>query len=271
LAPTLDPLSLLSLAPLPLPDCDPIANNIGLRPPTLSSFAEEVREKNLLRAGGHGIPIARRSGRAVKSLACPVCVCYPARMYDLRIPSHIVLVCWIVWAAYWVFSARHVKETRERQSAQSRRRYLVVTIAAFVLLISDTSGIYPLNLTFLKRSAGTRAFGAAICVLGTLLAVWARHVLAGNWSSDVALKENHQLIERGPYGAVRHPIYTGMLAMCLGTATLGGRVAQLVGFVLMFVAFWLKLTQEEELLTAHFPDQYPAYKKRVRALVPFIL
>jgi protein-S-isoprenylcysteine O-methyltransferase Ste14 len=39
----------------------------------------------------------------------------------------------------------------------------------------------------------------------------------------------------------------------------------------MFVAFWIKLRQEEVLMLQHFPNDYPVYKNRVKALVPFII
>src|SRR6185436_17634885 len=102
-------------------------------------------------------------------------------------------------------------------------------------------------------------------------AIWARTVLGGNWSSSVTFKENHELIERGPYRLVRHPIYTGILTMTLGTAIVAGRVAAWLGLVFFFVLLWLKSRKEEELLTKHFPEAYPAYKARTKALIPFLL
>jgi protein-S-isoprenylcysteine O-methyltransferase Ste14 len=59
--------------------------------------------------------------------------------------------------------------------------------------------------------------------------------------------------------------------MCLGSAIAGGRLGCWVGFVFFCAGLWIKLTQEEALLLRHFPDAYPAYRARVKALVPFIL
>jgi protein-S-isoprenylcysteine O-methyltransferase Ste14 len=109
----------------------------------------------------------------------------------------------------------------------------------------------------------------ALAVLGLFLALWARGTLGKNWSGTVTFKENHELIERGPYALVRHPIYTAMLLMYLGTALALGRSGGLVGFPILFLSFWIKYRQEEALMLVHFGDQYRAYMKRVRALVPF--
>jgi protein-S-isoprenylcysteine O-methyltransferase Ste14 len=77
-------------------------------------------------------------------------------------------------------------------------------------------------------------------------------------------------VERGPYRFVRHPIYTSHLLMGLGTAIASGLLVAFAGLLLFIIGFWIKLKQEEGLLLRHFPDEYPAYKARVKALVPFV-
>src|SRR5437763_8895403 len=67
-----------------------------------------------------------------------------------------------------------------------------------------------------------------------------------NWSGVITLKEGHELIERGPYRVVRHPIYTGILAMFAGTAIAVGYLGGSLGLLLVFVSFWLKLKREED-------------------------
>ena len=113
--------------------------------------------------------------------------------------------------------------------------------------------------------------GGLICVLGLFGTLWARRTLAGNWSSDVTFKQGHELIRRGPYRFVRHPIYTGILTMCLGTAVEIGRLRGWLALPLMIVAFWIKLKQEESLLLRHFPYECSDYRKQVKALVPFVI
>jgi protein-S-isoprenylcysteine O-methyltransferase Ste14 len=58
--------------------------------------------------------------------------------------------------------------------------------------------------------------------------------------------------------------------MGLGTAVAFGRLACWIGLLPLTWGFWLKLRQEERLLTRHFPAEYPAYMKRVKALVPCV-
>ena len=79
---------------------------------------------------------------------------------------------------------------------------------------------------------------AADCVVavGLAFSVWARVALGRNWSAEVTFKEGHELVASGPYGLVRHPIYTGLLLMGLGTAINYGRVVGFAVFVAVCVA-----------------------------------
>ncbi len=120
------------------------------------------------------------------------------------------------------------------------------------------------------HSPALNAISVVITLLGLSLAIWARVVLGGNWSGSVTFKEDHELIERGPYAFVRHPIYTAMVLMFLGTALASGALGGFVGLPIIFVSFWIKFRQEEALMIEHFGDRYRAYVKRVSAIVPFV-
>jgi len=129
---------------------------------------------------------------------------------------------------------------------------------------------YPMDLRVVPFGHLTREAGIAMCYLGLGLAIWSRRTLGDNWSSTVNLKRGHELVERGPYRFVRHPIYTAILLMSLGTAVAFDRLSCFIGLVPLFLGFWIKLRQEESLMTRQFPEAYPLYKARVRALVPLL-
>jgi protein-S-isoprenylcysteine O-methyltransferase Ste14 len=78
-------------------------------------------------------------------------------------------------------------------------------------------------------------------------------------------------VKAGPYRFVRHPIYTGLLVMCLGSAIEIGRLHCFLSLVVVGLGFWIKLKQEESLMLRHFPVEYPVYQKQVKALVPFVI
>jgi protein-S-isoprenylcysteine O-methyltransferase Ste14 len=110
--------------------------------------------------------------------------------------------------------------------------------------------------------------GASVTVAGLPFAVWAREHLGSNWSRAVTIKQCHELITTGPYAVVRHPIYTGILTGFLGLAIAISQVRAFVVFVLIFLAFWIKLRMEEEWIRSRFGETYATYARQTADLVP---
>lgn len=81
-------------------------------------------------------------------------------------------------------------------------------------------------------------------------------------------RQEHELRTGGPYGVTRHPIYTGLLGMILGTGLLAGGGRWILQFPVFLVLFEFKIRIEEQLMLAEFPQDYPAYRRRVPRLIP---
>jgi protein-S-isoprenylcysteine O-methyltransferase Ste14 len=184
--------------------------------------------------------------------------------------NHMTLACWITFLVYWFISARRVKAIAEKQSLLSALAHRIPVGLGWWLLIYWRLPP-PMNLKLTPRTDLTLLAGVALCVYGLWFTIWARRTLAGNWSSDVTFKQGHELVRTGPYRFVRHPIYTGLLIMSLGTAIENGQLRCFLAIVVVGIGFWIKLSQEERLLLRHFPNEYPAYQKQVKALVPFVV
>jgi protein-S-isoprenylcysteine O-methyltransferase Ste14 len=181
----------------------------------------------------------------------------------------ILVLCWAVFVIYWGVTALNVKRTVERR-ADWLRVAIAIVVALGVALLRSPHGRL-IDPFVLPRSLPVRVVADLLAIAGVAILVWARTILGRNWSSAVTLKENHELIQRGPYAYVRHPIYSGLLLLSLATAV---HYATLGGFVLLVLAsigFAFKMRQEELLMTEHFPDRYPAYRARVKAIVPCVL
>ncbi|MGH8300548.1 MAG: methyltransferase family protein, partial [Steroidobacteraceae bacterium] len=94
--------------------------------------------------------------------------------------------------------------------------------------------------------------------------------LGRNWGMPMSLRQGHELVTSGPYAYVRHPIYTGIMLAMIGSALAVGLLWLLL-FALYFAYFLFSARTEEQMMLAQFPDTYPAYRRRTRMLIPFVL
>ena len=172
--------------------------------------------------------------------------------------------------AYWFVNMAFTKKTIWRQNTKLMLAYRIPTVLGVLLLYWSALRL-PRDLVLIPPTFTLGIFSAGICVLGLLGALWSRWTLSSNWSGDVTFKDEHELVDCGPYRFVRHPIYTSILLMMFGTALSVGRLWSFIALPLLVAGFVIKLKQEEELMLSHFPNEYPNYKTRVKALIPFVL
>jgi protein-S-isoprenylcysteine O-methyltransferase Ste14 len=178
---------------------------------------------------------------------------------------------WIVFCAYWLIMAFDVKRTAKRQSLSSRGLHIAVGVLAYMLLFTDRLAWGPLAWRFVPDSRPWAVAGVVVTWAGVALAIWARTILGANWSATVTVKQDHTLVRSGPYSAVRHPIYSGLLLAGLGTALAIGQVHSLLAVAIGLVGFRVKSRLEERFVIEQFGREYEEYRQHSWALVPFVL
>lgn len=183
-------------------------------------------------------------------------------------PYHALFVSlWLILASYWTWGFFGNKRTSYRWSP----RWRILGIVVFIGFVAFAHEYPPLVRRIYPPSPAKELAGIAICAAGVALAIWARRTLGGNWSGGPTIKEGHELVTAGPYRLARHPIYTGFLLAIVGTALGSGKPRDLIILAVALPALWIKLSIEERLMTRQFPREYPDYKKRTKALIPFVL
>ena len=172
---------------------------------------------------------------------------------------------WIGFSSYWSIAARNSAEAKSSESRESRRVHeLLMNIALFLLFLP----IPGLRGAFLPPSPAWPPIGLAIQAASVALAVWSRRHLGRYWSGRIEIKQEHELIRTGPYRLLRHPIYTAMLAMYLGTAVIDGHFHALVGIAVVVFAYWRKIRMEEEKLREAFGARYDDYRSGTWGAIP---
>jgi protein-S-isoprenylcysteine O-methyltransferase Ste14 len=181
----------------------------------------------------------------------------------MSIYAVVVIACWVVFFGIWTLLAMSGGRGGERRSSPAAIVVRLLMIAAIVLAVRYR---FPPAMDFGRFAPGA---GAVLCIGGLAFAAWARVALGRSWGMPMTLREKPELVTHGPYAYVRHPIYTGMAFMAIGTTLVYSFLllwaAILIGYVL------LSARREERDLEQLFPDTFPEYRRRSKMLVPFVL
>jgi len=186
----------------------------------------------------------------------------------------LILTCWLVFVVTWAVFACTAKRTIKHEWACGREIALRLGILVLVLLalrfIGFSRAAKVVRVYAVNRNPVAGLIGVALCAFGVGVAVLARIHLGRNWGLPMSRKEKPDLVTTGPYAAVRHPIYAGLLLAILGSAV-GQSLFWVLPLVMLGPYFIHSAWCEEKLMTEQFPDQYPAYTKRTKMLLPYIL
>ena len=187
-----------------------------------------------------------------------------------RVALTITLLNWSIFYVFWVIEARRTKKNAKRESVAGSISYRIPAVLAILLLVNAHKLGVPLSTELITGGRPISVLAVALSLSGLAICIWSRVTLGRNWSSVVAVKNEHELIQSGPYCLVRHPIYLGMIMMFLANVLLSGRLGGILGVICLVVSFYVKLLREETVMLAEFPGQYPDYCRRVKRLIPFI-
>ena len=174
----------------------------------------------------------------------------------------VVVVTWIAGAAY---GARNTSSRRQGGSGSGwlwRVGSVVVAVILFRFARHDLRRVT-------DHSSWIELPGLALLAASTAFTIWARLSLGRMWSaSPNVLRVDHELRTDGPYAITRHPIYSGLFGMLLGTVLLNGLGASLALLVVGAVVLATRIPIEEHLMSQTFPDEYARYRERVPRFVP---
>jgi protein-S-isoprenylcysteine O-methyltransferase Ste14 len=165
---------------------------------------------------------------------------------------------------------------KRKQEKMSERRYtnqektLLGLLAIGMLLVPI---IYAATnwLDFADYTLPAWAGWLGVALIGSAIFVfWRAHADLGlNWSPTLEIREKHELITRGIYGQIRHPMYASQWLWVIAQPLLLQN--WVAGFInlLVFIPFYiLRVRAEEQLMLEQFGEQYRSYMQKVGAVFP---
>jgi len=176
----------------------------------------------------------------------------------MRVAAYSVLaIGWLLWMAPFFLFKRTAPAATE-VDRRARWGVILIAIAYSLLWQSQFWG---------RQIEGWRiAVSLLLFVMASLLSWTARRALGRQWRIDAGLNANHELVRWGPYGVVRHPIYTSMLGVLLGTGVMITPWWLLtVSLLFFFAGTEIRVRIEDRLLSSRFGEQFRDYQRGVPA------
>lgn len=184
------------------------------------------------------------------------------------IPGAFIAAVWIVWLVTWILAAGWSARTASHHDLGAESPSRVLTLAAVVMILASYWPLPDAVLWIASPAIGWAMAGLVVLGLGF---TWAARLHLGPlWSSTSAPTEDHRIVDTGPYGIVRHPVYAGLLLAAVATAIEGGRIEAIAGALALVAAISLRAKLEERFLRRDLGDEaYASYRRRVPMLIPF--
>jgi protein-S-isoprenylcysteine O-methyltransferase Ste14 len=177
--------------------------------------------------------------------------------------SYVILaVGWTLWILPFLLFKRS-SSAPEKLDRRARWGVLLEILAYSLLWQSD----------FWARSPSIWRIALAIVffILACPLSWAGVRALGRQWRIDAGLNPDHQLVQIGPYRIVRHPIYTSMICMLLGTGfMITPWPILLLATVLFMIGTEVRMRIEDQLLASRFGNQFREYQKSVPAYIPLL-
>jgi protein-S-isoprenylcysteine O-methyltransferase Ste14 len=162
---------------------------------------------------------------------------------------------------------RYTNPTYQQQSLRGDRGSFFIISITVILAICTSIVLRMKNLGTLTGIF--QWLGLIMMIAGTSYRQWALIHLGRFFSRTVQIESGHKVISTGPYQWIRHPAYTGMIAVYTGISmALGTWLGALVAFLLVTAGLLYRIQVEEKTLIDSLGDEYRAYTNRTSRLFP---
>ncbi|GAB4179726.1 MAG: phosphatidylethanolamine N-methyltransferase family protein [Calditrichia bacterium] len=182
----------------------------------------------------------------------------------------LLLVLSVIWIGFEVLLARFKRSGKSAKAADhGTLRWLWVTI-----IISITAGVFAgmLNIGHFPVIPGIAYYsGCFLITAGLIIRIVAIMQLRQFFTVNVAISDNHQLIDKGMYKTIRHPSYLGALCSFYGLGlAFNSWLSLIIIAVPTTLAFLYRISVEEKELIKALGKQYESYRRRTKRLIPGI-
>lgn len=140
-----------------------------------------------------------------------------------------------------------------------------------ILLIVLVNGIMFYFNRFLVKSLSLKIIALIIYAIGIVLRYYSLILLGKNFSRNVEVEKDQELISVGIYKHLRHPLYLGLFLLVIAIPLYVGNIYLfLISIILMFKVIDIRIKEEEKSMEKTIGKRYVEWKKKRYKFIPFI-
>lgn len=180
----------------------------------------------------------------------------------------IGVVAWFIIRYPYARKARRTATLRAVGWSRERILLAIAAIGLFVIpvlwLVTGWPGQADYSLNYPAIVVGALLYIASLWLFRR-----SHKDLGRQWSASLEIRESHQIVRAGVYRRIRHPMYASFWLWALAQAfLLPNAVAALSGLVAIAILFFTRIDYEERMLTEAFGDDYVAYMRETKRIIP---
>ena len=177
----------------------------------------------------------------------------------------LLAITWLVWFAALVELRKSRRKKAEKVDPRARWG-LILETAGYLIICTHTPEEWAQGIALWRAIAG-----CAVALVSIVMFWNAVASLGSQWRFDAGLNPDHELVQKGAYRIVRHPIYASMFGMLLSMALLIGTMPGWpLAIVLFIVGTEIRVRVEDGLLRERFGERFLAWQKSTPAYLPYV-
>lgn len=183
------------------------------------------------------------------------------------------IIFMVFWISNGIIRMPHnisYKKTLKIKSIKIKREKSLVFIVAIGMIIVPLIYVFThwLDSFNMDLPESVRWIGVVCFGFGAILFWWVHKILGKNWSPVLEIRKEHKLITQGPYKYVRHPMYTQIwIWVICQWLVLSNWIVGVVGILTWSILFFIRIAEEEKMMTEHFGQEYSGYSKKIKKII----
>ncbi len=188
----------------------------------------------------------------------------------------------VLFAIFWIIRWHYVRKTRDPNAPRTRKERREAMrkggITGILLMV-----MIPVELVVILLFAWSPAWmswadlvfpywihwlGVVIALISIPVMTWVHRTLGKHYSYTLETMEKQKLVTTGPYGRVRHPLYSSHNLFNLGKVLLTANIPLIVLAVIGVPLTYVRMNDEERMMIKQFGSEYEDYMKNTGRIFP---